>query len=87
MYNINMVNTYGKGSQALALSAEATDQGYYGCQFLGYQDTILAQTGTQVYAKCLIVGVTDFIFGQHASAWFDQVDIRVLAASLGYVYW
>ncbi|KAF2175141.1 carbohydrate esterase family 8 protein [Zopfia rhizophila CBS 207.26] len=85
MYNINMVNTYGKGSQALALSAQATNQGYYACQFKGYQDTILTNTGTQVYAKSLIVGATDFIFGQHAATWFDQCDIRVLAASLGYI--
>ncbi|ORX96595.1 family 8 carbohydrate esterase [Clohesyomyces aquaticus] len=85
MYNINMVNTYGKGSQALALSAQATNQGYYGCQFKGYQDTVLSNKGSQVFAKCLIVGATDFIFGQNAATWFDQCDIRVLAASLGYI--
>jgi pectinesterase len=28
---------------------------------------------------------TDFIFGQQATAWFDGVDIRVLAASVGYI--
>ncbi|KAF2106819.1 putative pectin methylesterase [Lophiotrema nucula] len=85
MYNINMVNIYGKGSQALALSAEASNQGYYGCQFRGYQDTILTNTGTQAFAKSLIVGATDFIFGQQASTWFDQCDIRVLSATLGYI--
>ncbi|KAF2197384.1 putative pectin methylesterase [Delitschia confertaspora ATCC 74209] len=85
MYNINMVNTYGKGSQALALSAEATNQGYYACQLKGYQDTLLTNTGTQLYSKCFIEGVTDFIFGQHASTWFEQCDIRVLAANLGYI--
>lgn len=85
MYNINMINTRGKGSQAMAVSAYAGNQGYYGCQFWGYQDTVLAQTGAQLYAKSLIVGATDFIFGQHATAWFSQVDIRVLTASVGYV--
>lgn len=50
-----------------------------------FQDTILAETGTQVYAKSLIVGATDFIFGQHAQAWFYDNDIRVLTADLGYV--
>ncbi|KAJ4370863.1 hypothetical protein N0V86_008556 [Didymella sp. IMI 355093] len=85
VYNINLVNTRGQGSQALALSAYADKQGYYGCQFKGYQDTILAQTGNQVYAKSYIEGATDFIFGQQATAWFDGVDIRVLAASLGYI--
>ena len=30
VYNINIRNTYGKGSQAIALSAYNTEQGYYG---------------------------------------------------------
>jgi pectinesterase len=85
VYNINLVNTRGKGSQALALSANNGKQGYYACQFKGFQDTILAETGVQVYAKSYIEGATDFIFGQKAQAWFDGVDIRVLAASVGYI--
>ncbi|OKL57862.1 Pectinesterase [Talaromyces atroroseus] len=83
IYNINVANTYGEGAQAIALSAYATDQGYYACQFTGYQDTILAETGNQVYAQCLIEGAIDFIFGQYATAWFDGCDISVLAASEG----
>lgn len=85
VYNINLVNSRGKGSQALAVSAYADRQGYYACQFKGFQDTILAQTGAQLYARSYIEGATDFIFGQYAKAWFDGVDIRVLAASLGYI--
>lgn len=85
VYNINLVNTRGQGSQALAISANADKQGYYGCQFKGYQDTILAQLGAQLYAKSYIEGATDFIFGQQATAWFDGVDIGVLAASSGFI--
>ncbi|KAK4148442.1 carbohydrate esterase [Chaetomidium leptoderma] len=85
VYNINLVNTRGKGSQALALSAQKDRQGYYGCQFKGFQDTILANEGAQVYGRSYIEGATDFIFGQRARAWFDGADIRVLAASLGYI--
>ncbi|KAF2760768.1 carbohydrate esterase family 8 protein [Pseudovirgaria hyperparasitica] len=85
MYNINMVNTRGKGSQALAISAQADKQGYYACQFKGFQDTVLSQTGAQVFAKSYIEGATDFIFGQHASTWFDGVTIGVLSASVGYI--
>lgn len=84
MYNINVANTYGSGSQAIALSAYA-DSGYYACQFTGFQDTILAQQGYQLYAGCLIEGATDFIFGQYSPAWFESCDIRVLSASVGYV--
>ncbi len=85
VYNINLVNTRGRGAQALALSAAAGNQGYYGCQFKGYQDTILAEDGSQVYAKCYIEGATDFIFGQRARAWFDRVHIGVLNATKGYI--
>lgn len=86
MYNVNVKNTYGQAAsngQALALSAEATEQGYYGCAFYGYQDTILAETGVQLYAKSYIEGAVDFIFGQTAQAWFDGCDIGVLATSYG----
>jgi len=85
LYNVNVKNTRGQGSQALALSASASNQGYYACQFLGFQDTVLAQQGTQLYAKSYIEGATDFVFGQHAQAWFEQVHFGVLAASQGYV--
>ncbi|KAF4625225.1 hypothetical protein G7Y89_g12943 [Cudoniella acicularis] len=79
VYNINLANTFGRAAtngQSLAVSAHVGGQGYYGVQFLGFQDTILANKGAQLYAKCLIVGAVDFIFGQTAQAWFDQVDIR-----------
>lgn len=76
-YNINIKNTYGQGSQAIALSAYNTQQGYYGVGLYGYQDTLLSETGNQVYGKCYIQGAVDFIFGQHARTWIDSTDIRV----------
>ncbi|KAL1306863.1 hypothetical protein AAFC00_005514 [Neodothiora populina] len=86
MYNVNVANTVGAaGHQALALSAYKGNQGYYGCKFTGFQDTILAQSGAQLYSKCYIEGATDFIFGQHAQAWFTGCDIRLAEATLGYV--
>jgi pectin methylesterase-like acyl-CoA thioesterase len=48
-------------------------------QLLGYQDTLLANTGNQLYAKSLIIGAVDFIFGQQATAWFENVDTRTSA--------
>ncbi|KAF6824334.1 pectinesterase [Colletotrichum plurivorum] len=84
LYNVNVANTYGKGSQAVALSAYA-DSGYYASQFTGFQDTVLSQQGNQVYSKCLIQGATDFIFGQKAMSWFEKCDIRVVANSVGYI--
>ncbi|OLN86866.1 Pectinesterase 2 [Colletotrichum chlorophyti] len=79
IYNINIKNTYGQGSQAIALAAYNTKQGYYGVGLYGYQDTLLAQVGNQVYGKCYIEGAVDFIFGQHARIWVTKSDIRVSA--------
>ncbi|CAK7227446.1 hypothetical protein SCUCBS95973_006546 [Sporothrix curviconia] len=79
VYNINIKNTYGAGSQAIALSAYNTQQGYYGVGLYGYQDTLLAETGNQVYAACYIEGAVDFIFGQHARIWITNSDIAVTA--------
>ena len=70
-------------SQTYRLRLLPQDQGYYGCGFYGYQDTVLAETGAQLYAKCYIEGATDFIFGQTADAWFESCSIGVLATSYG----
>ncbi|TPX08699.1 uncharacterized protein E0L32_009888 [Thyridium curvatum] len=74
MYNINIENTYGKGAQAVSLVAQGQHQGYYGCGFYGYQDTLYAKSGAQYYSKCYIEGADDFIFGD-AAAWFNQCTI------------
>lgn len=68
-----------------ATSSSQQNQGYYACQFIGYQDTVLAETGYLLFAKSLVVGATDFIFGQAAEAWFSYCDIGVLEASVGYI--
>ncbi|KAF9064199.1 pectin lyase fold/virulence factor [Rhodocollybia butyracea] len=73
--------SFGEGSQALALSAWGTNQGYYASAFFGFQDTLLAETGNQYYGFCYIEGAVDFIFGQHAFAFFQKNTI----ASVGLV--
>ncbi|KAF3906145.1 Pectinesterase [Dactylellina cionopaga] len=77
-YNLNLANTFGAGSQALALSAQNTNQGFYGCKFTGWQDTIYANEGRQIYAKSYVNGAVDFIFGLRAAAWFENIDIETL---------
>jgi len=85
VYNVNFVNSRGKGSQALALSAYGDEMGFYGCQFKGFQDTVLSEKGKHIFVKSLIQGATDFIFGMHAMTWFEDCDIKVLNEQLGYV--
>ncbi|KAF9468718.1 pectin methyl esterase [Collybia nuda] len=73
LYNVNVANTYGAGKQATAVAARRSYQGFYGCQFTGYQDTLLADVanGYQYYSNCNIVGAVDYIYGG-ASAWFGE---------------
>ncbi|KAI0017402.1 pectinesterase [Xylariomycetidae sp. FL0641] len=78
VYNVNIVNSYGKGDQAIALSAQASS-GYYGCRLQGFQDTLLANEGRQYYGGCEVAGATDFVFGQRAAAWFAGCALRVRA--------
>jgi len=51
MYNVNVKNTYGVGSQAIAISQYGSRVGLYACGFYGYQDTLYANQGTQVYLR------------------------------------
>ena len=58
MYNVNVKNTFGKGSQATALSQYGSRVGLYACGLYSYQDTLLANQGTQVYLRNYIeVGI------------------------------
>ncbi|KZO94647.1 carbohydrate esterase family 8 protein [Calocera viscosa TUFC12733] len=86
MYNINLVNTFGENpnnGQALALSAYGNEQGYYGMSLKSYQDTLLANTGTQFYSHSYIEGVVDFIFGQEGRAFITKS--RIASAGPGCV--
>ncbi|KAJ1309992.1 hypothetical protein OPQ81_006749 [Rhizoctonia solani] len=83
LYNLNIANTYGKPveqSQAIALSVEEGQFGAYACKLTGYQDTLLAETGTQFYGRSYIEGAVDFIFGQHASIWITKSTIKSIGS-------
>ncbi|KAF3934948.1 Pectinesterase [Dactylella cylindrospora] len=75
LYNINVRNLRGQGTQAVAVSAKSTKGGYYGCAFYGYQDTLFADAGYQYFANCYVEGAVDYIFGK-AFAWFNKCTIR-----------
>ncbi|ETW82180.1 carbohydrate esterase family 8 protein [Heterobasidion irregulare TC 32-1] len=83
IYNINIKNSFGVGSQAIALSNYGDKVGCYSCGLYGYQDTLLAEQDTQVYLQSYIEGATDFIFGQTAQAYFEGNTISMKAN--GYV--
>ncbi|CUA68807.1 putative pectinesterase A [Rhizoctonia solani] len=81
LYNLNISNTYGKPvdqSQAIALSVQAGQFGAYAVALKGFQDTLLANVGTQFYGRSYINGAVDFIFGQRASIWITRSEIETL---------
>lgn len=81
-YNIGFENTFGVGSQAVALAINSDRAVFRNCRFLGWQDTLYAQSGRQVYRDCRIEGHVDFIFG-NAAAVFDRCTIHSRGA--GYI--
>ncbi|KAJ4388244.1 hypothetical protein N0V93_008851 [Gnomoniopsis smithogilvyi] len=83
VYNLNIANTAGNVGQALAINVNATNQAFYGCNFTGYQDTVLADKGRQLYVNSFISGATDFIFGRYAQAWFESCDLESIGP--GYI--
>ncbi|KAJ6571597.1 carbohydrate esterase family 8 protein [Mycena capillaripes] len=72
LYNIDVVNTFGRGSQALAVAGYGTNLGFYAVGFYGYQDTLRAEKGVQFYSLCYIEGAVDYIFGQNGHAFFHR---------------
>jgi pectinesterase len=80
--NITFENSYGVGSQAVAISVQSDQAVFRKCRFLGWQDTVYANRGRQYYKDCYIAGHVDFIFG-NATAVFDHCEIHSLGA--GYV--
>ncbi|ESK82463.1 carbohydrate esterase family 8 protein [Moniliophthora roreri MCA 2997] len=77
IYNVNLKNTRGAGTQAGAISQYGNRVGFYACGFYGYQDTLYANAGTQVYLKSYIQGKTDFIYGRQGRAYFGGNTIAV----------
>lgn len=73
--NITFENSFGTGSQAVAVLVESDRVVFKNCRFLGWQDTLYAKGGRQYYKDCYIEGHVDFIFGQ-AAAVFENCHIH-----------
>jgi pectinesterase len=73
--NITFDNTFGVGSQAVALSIHSDRAAFRNCRFSGWQDTLYAAWGRHYYRDCYIEGHVDFIFGD-AAAVFDRCEIH-----------
>jgi pectin methylesterase-like acyl-CoA thioesterase len=73
LYNIDFINTYPQTVNTAALAADfyGNNMAAYGCSFIGFQDTLLANKGTQVFSNCYVEGSIDFIWG-FGTAYFYQ---------------
>jgi len=80
--NITFENSFGTGSQAVALLIDADRAVFQNCRFLGWQDTLFINGGRQFFKDCYIEGHVDFIFGS-AKAFFENCHIHSKGA--GYV--
>ncbi len=80
--NLTIENSYGPGSQAVALSIHSDRAVVRNCRLIGWQDTLYAASGRQFYDRCYVSGAIDFIFG-NARAVFEHCEIH--SAGPGYI--
>lgn len=67
MQNTVVASPGGRGMQAVALRVDSDRAMFYKVKIKGTQDTLLDNTGTHYFYKCLIQGKVDFIFGNAKS--------------------
>lgn len=77
--NLTFQNTYGAGSQAVALRTTGQRQQFRNCRMVGYQDTLYTHSGTQYFRDCYVQGNTDFVFGG-ATAILENCEVRNVAS-------
>jgi pectin methylesterase-like acyl-CoA thioesterase len=73
--NLTFQNTYGSGSQAVALRTTGNRQQFLNCRFVGYQDTLYTHDGSQYFRNCYVQGNTDYVFGG-ATAVLQDCEVR-----------
>ncbi|GAA4495444.1 hypothetical protein GCM10023172_07170 [Hymenobacter ginsengisoli] len=81
--NMTFANSFGNGSQAVAVSLYADRGAFKNCRFMGNQDTLLTyerngEVSRHYFRDCYIDGNVDFIFG-NAIAIFDNCTIYAKA--------
>ncbi|EES09112.2 hypothetical protein SORBI_3005G009600 [Sorghum bicolor] len=81
--DLTIRNTAGpKGLQAVALMSQSNFSLIYRCSIEGYQDTLFANKGDQIYLETDIHGTVDFVFG-YAKASFLGCRLLVRSSGLG----
>jgi pectin methylesterase-like acyl-CoA thioesterase len=73
--NLTIQNSYGSGSQAVALRVTGERQQFSNCRFVGYQDTLYTHNGSQYFRDCYVQGNVDYVFGG-ATAVLQNCEVR-----------
>ncbi|KAI5271854.1 pectin lyase-like protein [Aureobasidium subglaciale] len=75
LYNIDFINSYPQTANTAALAADfyGNNMAAYGCSFIGFQDTLLANKGVQVFSNCYVEGSVDFIWGFGTAYFYKSV--------------
>lgn len=73
--NLTFENTSGDHGQAMALRIDGDRAVVRNCRLLGWQDTLLINSGRHYFVDCYIEGRVDFIYGS-ATAVFENCEIR-----------
>lgn len=78
--NITFENSYKyRGTEsngsADAIRVDADQSTFVNVRFLGYQDTLQANSNKQYYYKCYITGNVDYIYGTDGQALFDDSEL------------
>jgi pectinesterase len=81
--DLTVANTAGvDAGPAVAVRSAANRSIFYRCEFVGFQDTLLAESRIQLYKECTIHGTVDFIWGD-ATAVFQDCLIYVRKPQAG----
>ncbi|OMP09374.1 Pectinesterase, catalytic [Corchorus olitorius] len=76
--------------KAIAATIFGDKSAFFGCRFLGLQDTLYSARGRHYFSSCYIEGGADFIFG-NGQSFFEDCSINVTAGAfapqmrLGYI--
>ena len=84
--NITFVNSYGDGTQAVAVLLNADRAAFKNCRFLGNQDTLYTKgsgTPRHYFRDCYIDGNVDFIFGSSVALFENCVVYAKARTSAG----
>ncbi|GAA4371792.1 hypothetical protein GCM10023186_00650 [Hymenobacter koreensis] len=87
--NITFENSFGDGSQAVAVLLNADRAAFYNCRFLGNQDTLYTKgsgTPRHYFRSCYIDGNVDFIFGSSVALFENCVVYAKTRTSAGSSY-